>query len=492
MKKIISKMGALTGCASSLTLLAAVLASQNAAAHGYLNDPPSRAFACKQKLNKDCGAAEYEPQSVGEAPKGFPLYGPADGQIASGGTRGDFAALDIQSANRWYLTEIKDRSVQFDWFYTAAHKSTKWEYFITKTGWNPNQALSRSSFESSPFCEVQGNGQVPIDGPAGGHGPASKKHECIIPEGKTGQHVVLAMWTVDDTAAAFHDVVDVNITAEGVPPDGWSNVGTIAPTQTLLVGDKVKARAFTGSTESTQYSVEISIDSAEEGKPQNWAFKLAEQVNKTQTLVRAGVRDEQGAIGPVKGTNNLFAKKESGVTRFELALEMQEDTGARMNFGGLGVEYKLEKGIAKVSFPVVNNRTMNIEATIFDANNKEVGFTRQLVAAQSNVWLNVDVRTEPGKHGVKLVGTTEDGRTTRQAFEETEMTGEGGGGDHDFVFPENFGSYTAGTKVLQPKDGLVYECKPFPSSGYCIQYSPSANQFEPGVGSHWHMAWDKK
>jgi chitin-binding protein len=59
------------------------------------------------------------------------------------------------------------------------------------------------------------------------------------------------------------------------------------------------------------------------------------------------------------------------------------------------------------------------------------------------------------------------------------------------VFPEGISGYTAGTKVLQPKTDEVFECKPFPESGYCKQYSPSASHYEPGAGSHWHMAWDK-
>ncbi|MNG28115.1 GlcNAc-binding protein A precursor [compost metagenome] len=72
------------------------------------------------------------------------------------------------------------------------------------------------------------------------------------------------------------------------------------------------------------------------------------------------------------------------------------------------------------------------------------------------------------------------------------MIGEGGAQEYDFEFPNNLGEYTVGTKVLQPKDGEVYECKPFPYSGYCKQYDPSANGYEPGVGGHWHMAWDQK
>nr|WP_150642402.1 N-acetylglucosamine-binding protein GbpA [Pseudomonas fluorescens] len=479
-------MRALTGCASSLTLLAAVLASQNVAAHGYLNDPPSRAFLCQKGLNKDCGGAQYEPQSVGETFKGFPagvggapLQGPIDGQIASGSAR--FSALDAQSSTRWHLTEIMDRAIDFSWSYPAPHKTTKHEYFITQSGWNPNQPLTRASFDSTPFCVVDGGGVLPVNG---------AKQACIIPDDKNGHHVILGLWTVADTDAAFHNVVDVNILAEAPVPGGWNPVGSITPVTNLLVGDKAKARAFTAEGESPSHSVEISIDNAEEGKPENWSFKLAEQINKTQKLVRAGIRGENDAIEPVKGTNKLYAQKESGVIRYEVTLDMPGDTDARMVISALAEEFKLENGSGKVSFPILTNRKLNVEATIYNDKHKAVGTTTQVIDTNS-AWLNVDVRTLPGTHQVKLIGTTADGRTTLQDLKTTEMTGEGGV-EFDFQFPDGIEQYTAGTKVLQPKDGLVYECKPFSESGYCKQYSPSANGFEPGVGGHWHMAWDQK
>ncbi|MCS3433907.1 putative carbohydrate-binding protein with CBM5 and CBM33 domain [Klebsiella sp. BIGb0407] len=60
---------------------------------------------------------------------------------------------------------------------------------------------------------------------------------------------------------------------------------------------------------------------------------------------------------------------------------------------------------------------------------------------------------------------------------------------YDYVFPDNFASYTAGTIVLQPKDNRLYQCRPFPYSSYCYQWSPTANQYEPGVGFAWESAW---
>ena len=135
--------------------------------------------------------------------------------------------------------------------------------------------------KAPPFCTIDGGNQRPESG---------AKLNYNIPNDKTGQHVILAIWTVGDTDAAFYNAADVNILAEPELPGGWSSVGSIAPSTSLLVGDKVKARAFTANGESADYSVEISINSAEEGSPNNWAFKLAETINTTHTLVRAGVR----------------------------------------------------------------------------------------------------------------------------------------------------------------------------------------------------------
>ncbi|MHC8322774.1 N-acetylglucosamine-binding protein GbpA [Pseudomonas sp. GB2N2] len=487
MKKIFHKGAAFTACSSSMILLSAMLAAQTVSAHGYLEVPPSRALLCQKGVNINCGGAQYEPQSVGETFKGFPagtggapLQGPVDGKIPSGG-HALFSALDAQSATRWHLNEIKDRNIDFQWHYTAVHPATKHEYFITRNGWNPNEALKRASFEGTPFCTIDGGNQKPESG---------AKHSCTLPADKSGQHVILAIWTVGDTDAAFYNPTDVNIIAEAELPGGWSSVGSIAPSTQLLIGDKVKARAFSATGEQSNFSVEISIDSVEDGSPNNWSFKLAEKINGAQTLIRAGIRDEDGNIKPVRGANTLYAQKESGITRYEVQLDMKEDTAARMSVASQQAEYVLVKGLAKVDFSMVSNRKMNVEATLFDEHNKPVASTKAPVDSGTTN-LVMDVRSNPGKHTLTLVGTTLDGRTTRQDTQPTHMIGEGAGVEHDFVFPDGLSEYTAGTKVLQPKTNEVFECKPFPESGYCKQYAPTANGFEPGVGAHWHMAWDK-
>ena len=486
------KSRALMGCASSLTLMAAMFASQQAAAHGYMDSPPSRAYACTLKLNSDCETAGYEPHTVGEGPKGFPTSpdSPADGKIVSGGND-RFDYLNAQSSDRWHLTEIKDRNTEFSWFFTAAHKTTKWEYFITKTGWNPNLPLARDSFELTPFCTVEAGGAVPIDGSAGGNGPIKQKHACVIPDDRSGHHVILGAWTVDDTGATFYDAVDVNVTAEDAHPDGWKSVGAIALTQNLLPGDSVKARAFTGSTESEEFSFSVNIDSAEEGQPENWSYKLAQAINAADKPVRAGVRGEDGKIEPIKGVNTFFAKAETGVTSYQMLTSMVPDPSASMMVHDLASDYVLEKGRGTVSFTVMTNKKITLDATVYDADNKAVGTTKQVVDA-TNATVNVAVKGAPGAHGLKLIASSEGGRESFQDYKELTLSGEGGSQDFEFEFPEGIKEYKAGTMVYQPKTDKVYECKPFPFSGWCGLYSPNANGYEPGVGSNWADAWTEQ
>jgi len=462
---------------------------QLANAHGYTSNPPSRAYACQSGLNSGCGPAMYEPQSVGEGPKGFPQRGPADGKIASGELT-SFALLDEQTAGRWHLTPIRDRQVAFDWYYAVGHKTTKWEYFITKPNWNPNVALSREAFELTPFCEVDGQGK-----PARGEGqpmtgPALEKHQCTLPADRTGHHVILGLWTIDDTAAAFHDVMDVDIQAEGGPAPEWPQVGSINPNRHLQVGDKVKARAFVGTSESPQYSVSIDIEHAEEAKKDNWSLKLAKRINETQNLVQAGRIGSEGNIKPMPGINNIYAKPETEITSYQLEIEGTPVDDSYLHLHGLKPDYTLTDGKTTLDFTVMTNRQLQLTTRLFDAANQQVGFVEQDVDATTSP-VAVPVESTAGEHLLKVVGVNKSGRVLLQEERTVQLKAAGSEG-YDFEFPQSIASYKAGTRVLQPKTGDVFECKPFPYEGWCKTYSESATQYEPGVGSHWQDAWIKR
>ncbi|WP_264083099.1 hypothetical protein [Pseudomonas salmasensis] len=64
---------------------------------------------------------------------------------------------------------------------------------------------------------------------------------------------------------------------------------------------------------------------------------------------------------------------------------------------------------------------------------------------------------------------------------------EAGGGEYPAYVPNKSPPYKPGDVVSNK--GANYVCKPYPNSGWCSQ-SPS--YYEPGVGSEWTDAWDKK
>ena len=206
-KRLLVLLSAFAAAALSATLVSP------AWGHGYISDPPSRAANCANGTVTGCGAIQYEPQSV-EGPKGFPGSGPADGSICAGG-HSTFAELDDPRGGAWPATSVSAGARTFNWTLTAAHATDKWEYFITKDGWNPNRPLTRDSLDLVPIYAEHDGGARP---------DFSVSHSVTLPS-KSGRHLILAVWTIADTANAFYSCIDVNFGGgsggdPGNPPDG--------------------------------------------------------------------------------------------------------------------------------------------------------------------------------------------------------------------------------------------------------------------------------
>ncbi|WP_424213658.1 lytic polysaccharide monooxygenase auxiliary activity family 9 protein [Streptomyces sp. BI20] len=183
------------GVLAGVTLLAAPSASS----HGYTDSPISRQKLCANKTVADCGQIQWEPQSV-EGPKGFPALGPSDGTICAGGNA-QFAELDDPRGGAWPATNLTSgQNFTFRWQFTANHATTDFKYYVTKDGWNPNKKLTRADLEPQPFLTVAYNGQRP---------PMTFSHQGNLPSGKSGRHLILAVWTVADTTNAFYSCSDV-------------------------------------------------------------------------------------------------------------------------------------------------------------------------------------------------------------------------------------------------------------------------------------------
>ncbi|MFD3489098.1 MULTISPECIES: lytic polysaccharide monooxygenase [unclassified Streptomyces] len=176
-----------------------MFATSSAGSHGYTDNPISRQKLCANGTVTNCGAIQYEPQSV-EAPKGFPAAGPADGKICSG-AHDNFAALDDPRGGNWPTTKVTaGQGFSFRWQFTARHATTDFRYYITKNGWDPTKPLTRAALESQPFMTVPYGGQQP---------PATLTQQGTIPTQKTGRHIILSVWNIADTGNAFYACSDV-------------------------------------------------------------------------------------------------------------------------------------------------------------------------------------------------------------------------------------------------------------------------------------------
>lgn len=200
-------------CASAAVAIGATVLIPSAAfAHGFVGDDsgnPTHTLTARAalKANGDMGGAQWEPQSL-EAPKGFPASGPADGHLASAGHE-QWSALDEQREDRWQKNVVEQGDVTVDWTFTAPHMTSQWRYFMTKEGWDPNDALDRDDLE---LIET-----VSHDGSAASNNPS---HEITIPSDREGYHVIYAVWDVADTANAFYNVIDVDVQpADGETPE---------------------------------------------------------------------------------------------------------------------------------------------------------------------------------------------------------------------------------------------------------------------------------
>lgn len=179
-------------------------------AHGYVESPISRGYMGQLEFDtfgwnyafQKYGNVITNPQAL-EFQKGFPLLGPPDGRIASAngglGQIDDFV-LDEQSEDRWIKQDMKGGENTFTWKYTAPHKTTKWHYYITKKGWDPNKPLTRDVFEL--IETVNHNGTSASN---------NLSHKVDVPTDRSGYHVILAVWDVADTSNAFYNVIDVNL-----------------------------------------------------------------------------------------------------------------------------------------------------------------------------------------------------------------------------------------------------------------------------------------
>lgn len=195
--------------------------------HGHVFSPASRAWFAWEEGLIDNGQLNQR-----EAGKFFPAVQsgltdvvastdsanatpPKDGKIASA-NQGNAEFLDAPGSHWKKHAVLSSELLTISWAYSAVHTTRRWNYFITREGWDPSLPLSRAQFESQPFFKVELTEQ-----PYWSHGaaltpPEPTVHDVMLPQ-RQGYHVLLAVWEVANTGNAFYHVIDLDFTGDSQP-----------------------------------------------------------------------------------------------------------------------------------------------------------------------------------------------------------------------------------------------------------------------------------
>lgn len=183
--------------------------------HGAITDPPSRATLNlpEEWMANGLEAGKFFPKTEAGlrdefAPDDEPNDPPPeDGKIASAGK--PFANQLDQVGSDWTMHPVtRGEPLTFSWTFHAEHKTRRYNYFLTRWDWDPDQPLSRDQFHPEPVHMVQ-LGCQPYWSCSDLMPTNPTKHTFYLPDRPPGHHVLLAVWEVADTAMGFYQVIDL-------------------------------------------------------------------------------------------------------------------------------------------------------------------------------------------------------------------------------------------------------------------------------------------
>ncbi|MDE0929357.1 MAG: lytic polysaccharide monooxygenase [Halioglobus sp.] len=339
--------------------VAAMSLSVESFSHGYVSQPGSRSYLCKLGENTNCGAVQYEPQSV-EGVDGsprFPIGGPADGTIAAAGSPA-WSELNAQTPARWSKNDIAAGTNVFTWQFTANHVARDWRYFITTPDWDQSQPLSRSAFELTPFCEYDGGMVRP---------PMTVQHACEVPA-RQGYQVILAVWDVGDTAASFYNAIDVNFEGGDTPvidDNSFVEVGTISGAIALNAGDTIYTRVMDTNGENLSLSASYTATVSTSGAAAS--LELARAIN-AQGYFFAGEKSGD-TFSPIAGANKIYTTGNDDIQSIQVAVTFADVVSEyQVTLSNVDSPVDINStGMADVKFTVSTDGAMDIVATLFDS-----------------------------------------------------------------------------------------------------------------------------
>jgi chitin-binding protein len=194
-----------------------VITAMPADAHGTMQSPASRAYHCRFGDNPTSPtlAACRDAAAIGGEQalydwNGILLSDVAgnhrqripDGQLCSAG-RPEYHGFDQARAD-WPATPVVSGTpFAFQFLGSVPHQGTI-DIYITRDGFDPRRPLHWADLEDSPFL------QITEVNPGGSYAATA-----AMPAGKTGRHIIYAIWQRSDSPEAFYSCSDVDFGGAG-------------------------------------------------------------------------------------------------------------------------------------------------------------------------------------------------------------------------------------------------------------------------------------
>nr|WP_086938220.1 immunoglobulin-like domain-containing protein [Thaumasiovibrio occultus] len=159
------------------------------------------------------------------------------------------------------------------------------------------------------------------------------------------------------------------------------------------------------------------------------------------------------------------------------------ETGAELTVSGLASEYAIDNGEVRLALNLTANKPLDVTAMVADSTGTVVSQARVNLVNSKSITLDIFFATE-GRYTLDVVGTAEDGEMALFTAPFTLK-------EQGTVTPPpgDYPPYAAGTNyqagdIVLGADNNLYECKPWPYTGWC-----ASDSYAPGDSLYWQDAW---
>jgi chitin-binding protein len=204
-----SKLALAAAAIPAASVIAVVSDAAPAAAHGSMSNPPSRAYVCKNEGpespdSEACKAAVavagtqafydwHEVSRLDAAGRHREII--PDGRLCGAG-RDKYRGLDLPRTD-WPAARVSPGPFTITYHATAPHSDSDFEFYITRSGWDPSQPLRWSDLvHIQTFADQD---------------PTTFTNWTINLPQRTGRHLIYSIWQrVVGSTEAFYTCSDVD------------------------------------------------------------------------------------------------------------------------------------------------------------------------------------------------------------------------------------------------------------------------------------------